>query len=179
MEAVAIKEQPEPYVRIAGPADYQECWRLLLQAFNENAMMSLAPDKVSWFLARCLDPQSIPLGDTETRGVIGVIGEPGALVGLAFLTIGELWYSHDKNIEEFLVFVDPEHRRSNNIDLLHQWMKDQVEVTGIPLISGIISNNRTEAKCRLYRRRFQKMGEFFIHFPKNWKTKNPNLTVVG
>jgi GNAT superfamily N-acetyltransferase len=152
-------------VRIAGPDDYQEIWRLLLQGHNENGIFTLSPRKVAWFLTRALLPETIPPGDTSTRGVIGVIGEVGALEALVFVTIGEYWYSDDKFIEEFLVYVDPEHRRSGHADALLKWMKKQVELTGLPLMTGIVSNHRTEAKCRLYRRNLPKAGEFFYLAP--------------
>lgn len=150
-------------VRIATPDDYQEIWRLFLQGHNENGIFSLSPFKVQWFMNRALFPQNIPAGDTGTRGVIGVIGPTKALEALVFVTIGEYWYSDDKHIEEFLVYVDPEYRKSDHADALLQWMKDQVAITGLPLMTGIVSNHRTEAKCRLYRRAFPKAGEFFFY----------------
>jgi len=98
--------------------------------------------------------------------VIGVIGPVGALEALVFVTIGTFWYSNDSHIEEFIVYVDPEYRRSNHAHALMDWMKEQVEITGLPLVTGIISKERTEAKCRLYRRMFPKVGEFFLISPK-------------
>ena len=154
-------------VRAATPDDYQEIWRLFLQGHNENGLFSLSPFKVQWFMNRALFPQNIPVGDTGTRGVIGVIGPTKALEALVFVTIGEYWYSDDKHIEEFLVYVDPEYRKSDHADALIQWMKDQSEGTGLPLMTGIVSNHRTEAKCRLYRRALPKMGEFFYYAPKS------------
>ena len=153
-------------VRIAHAVDYQEIWRLFLQGHRENGLFTLAPEKVQWFMNRVLHPESIPPGDTGSRGVIGVIGDPGALEGLVFLTIGTYWYSHQKHIEEFIVYVDPECRKSEHAQELVQWMKDQVEITGLPLMTGIISTHRTEAKCRLYRRMLPKIGEFFLLSPK-------------
>lgn len=153
-------------VRVASPEDHQEIWRLFLQGHKENGIFTLAPEKVQWFLTRALAPYTIPAGDTGPRGVIGVIGPVGALEGLVFVTIGEYWYSNDKHIEEFLVYVDPECRKSNHAHALIDWMKEQVEATGLPLMTGIISNERTEAKCRLYRRMLPKIGEFFYLAPK-------------
>ena len=40
------------------------------------------------------------------------------------------------------------------------------QVYAQPLVTGIMSNVRTEAKCRLYRTRFTKIGEFFYLGPK-------------
>jgi GNAT superfamily N-acetyltransferase len=153
-------------VRIATAADHQEIWRLFLMGHNENGLFPLAPDKVEFFIQRVLHPELIPSGDTGPRGVIGVIGQAGALEGLVFLTIGTYWYTYAKNIEEFIVYVDPEHRRTNHAQALVGWMKQQVEITKLPLITGIISNTRTEAKCRLYRRMLPKIGEFFFVGPK-------------
>ncbi len=152
-------------VRIAGPADYQEIWRLFLQGHNENGLFTLSPRKVDWFLIRALFPDQIAPDDTGTRGCIGVIGPVGKLEAVVFVTIGESWYSDDKYLEEFLVYVDPEYRTSTHAHALLDWMKQQVESTGLPLMTGIVSNNRTEAKCRLYRQRLPKAGEFFLVTP--------------
>ncbi len=153
-------------VRIAGKADYDEVWRLLMKSHDENALFPLAEDKVRWFVNRVIYPESIPEGDTGIRGVIGVIGPVGSVEGLVFLTIGSHWYTHALHIEEYMVFVDPKHRRSSHAKALVQWMKSQVELTGLPLLTGVQSTTRTEAKCRLYQRMLPKIGEFFFVSPK-------------
>jgi GNAT superfamily N-acetyltransferase len=154
-------------IRIAGPNDFEEVWRLLLLGYDENALFRLSEKKAQWFVRRALSPHTIPPGDTGTRGVIGVIGSMGALEGLAFLTIGSYWYTEEHNIEEFIVFVDPDHRKSNHAKALISWMSQQPDEVGLPLITGILSNTRTEAKCRLYSRLMPKAGEFFLVKPKN------------
>jgi hypothetical protein len=161
-------------VRLAIPEDSQEIWRLFLQGHKENGLFTLASEKVQWLLNRVLYPDQIPLGDTGPRGVIGVIGAVGSLEGLIFLTIGQYWYSNDYHLEEWIVYTDPEHRRSHHVQALIEWMKDQVELTKLPLVTGIISTIRTEAKCRLYRRMFPKIGEFFYLGPKG-STLAPGL----
>jgi len=153
-------------VRIARPEDHLEIWRLFLQGYSENGISSLAPEKVNWLINRCLNPDLIPLGDTGSRGVIGVIGPVGALEGVVFVTIGMHWYSYDKILQESIVLVDVEHRKSNHAHVLIQWMKDQSEITGLPLMAGIVSNHKTEAKCRLYRRMLPKIGEVYYYGPK-------------
>jgi|SRR5882762_211628 len=154
-------------VRIATEADRMEIWRLFLGGHKENGLFSLSPEKVDYFLTRVLNPHLIPHGDIGPRGAIGVIGPVGHLEGIVFVTIGSYWYSNDKHIEEFIVYVDPECRVSNHAKALIQWMKDQVEATGLPLVTGILSTERTEAKCRLYRRFLPRAGEFFYLAPKN------------
>src|SRR6516162_8089071 len=158
---------PSPsVVRLATPQDASEIARLLMNLQNENSIFPPDPEKVSWLLGRVLYPERIPPGDVGTRGVIGVIGPVGALEALVFLIIGSFWYSNQYHLEELAVFVEPEYRKSSHAKALVKWMKGQVEITGLPLFTGIISNHRTEAKCRLYRRMLPKVGEFFMLNPK-------------
>ncbi len=153
-------------VRIANPADRDECWRLFLQGHQENGLFSLAPEKVDYVLHRCLFAAAIPATDFGLRGVIGVIGEPGALEALALVTIGEYWYTTDKHLEEMLVYVDHRHRKSRHARALISWMKQQSELTGIPLLTGIVSHERTKSKCALYGRMLPKVGEFYLYSGK-------------
>lgn len=145
-------------VRVAKPDDRQEIWRLFLQGHRENGQFNLAPEKVDYFLSRALCPEAIPAWDTGPRGAIGVIGDVGALEALVFVTIGTYWYSHDRHLEEFIVYVDPECRKSTHARALVGWMKHQSDLTGLPLVTGIISNERTEAKVALYSRMLPKVG---------------------
>lgn len=150
-------------VRVAKPEDRQEIWRLFLQGHRENGQFELAPEKVDFFVNRALHPELIPEWDNGPRGAIGVIGSVGSLEGLVFVTIGTYWYSHARHLEEFIVYVDPECRRSSHARTMVEWMKHQSDITGLPLVTGIISNERTEAKVRLYRRLLPPVGAFFMY----------------
>jgi GNAT superfamily N-acetyltransferase len=166
-------------VRIAGPQDFDECWRMLMESHGENALFPLAEDKVRWFVNRVIYPETIRPDDVGIRGIIGVIGPVGAIEGLVFLTIGSYWYSNALHIEEYMVFVDPKHRRSSHAKALVSWMKQQVEATGLPLITGIMSTHRLEAKCRLYQRLLPKVGEFFYLAPKGSQYSAPALSYMS
>lgn len=161
-------------VRIAGPSDFNEIWRLLMLSHEEGAVFTLAEDKVRWMVDRLLYPERSPPGDPRVRGVIGVIGSMQRLKGLALLCLSSMWYSHDMFIEELTVYVDPEHRKSDCAQILIGWMKKQVDEVGLPLISGVVSNDRTEGKCRFYRRQLPKAGEFFMLPPKGG-----NITILS
>lgn len=150
-------------VRVAKPDDHVEIWRLFLQGHRENGQFNLAPEKVDYFLSRVLFPNAIPEWDTGPRGAIGVIGDIGKLEALVFVTIGTWWYSNDRHLEEYIVYVDPECRRSGHVRALVEWMKHQSDITGLPLVTGIISNHRTEGKVRLYERFLPKIGAFFLY----------------
>jgi hypothetical protein len=66
-------------------------------------------------------------------------------------------------LEELANFTHPDHRKSKHAETLLQWTKMLSDKLEIPLTIGIISNVRTEAKVRLYRRHFPYMGGFFVY----------------
>ncbi len=153
-------------VRIANSEDKDEVCRLFVQGHKENGLFSLDMPKVDWWLTRMLCPQFISPEDSGPRGVIGVIGKPEHLEGLAFLTIGNFWYTKQRHLEEFIVYVDPDYRYKGHNKALIEWMKDQSRLTGLTLMTGIFSTKpRMEAKVRLYERMLPKAGAFFCFEP--------------
>jgi hypothetical protein len=156
-------------VRIANADDKVELWRLFMLGYKENAQFSLAPSKVNFFLDRALCPSAIHPMDTGPRGAIGVIGTAGALEGLAFVIFSNYWYSDDKHLEELIVYVDPAHRKSRHAHALVNWMKLQSDLTSLPLVTGIISTERTAAKVALYERLLPRVGAFFLWTPTGAK----------
>ncbi len=166
-------------VRLAKPEDKPELVRLFLMAHNENGMFQPAPEKASWYMDRALCPEMIHFLDTGPRGAIGVIGPVGKLEAFAFVIIGEYWYTTQKHLEELIVYVDPQCRRSDHAKALVQWMKDQSDLTGIPLLTGVISNDRTEAKVRLYSRWLPPIGAFFMYNGVGKGSVHGSTSVVG
>lgn len=135
----------------------------MLQSHKENGLFAMNGEKVDWFLRRFLFPEAIPPEDTGIRGVIGVIGDTGELEALCGMAVSDIWYTTEKHLADFLVYVDPEHRASEHGTALVQWMKKQSDIIGLPLLSGVVSNKRTEAKCRMFRRMMPKIGEYFLY----------------
>lgn len=156
----------EKNIRLAGPDDYAEIWRMGLAVIKENGLFNPDYAKIDIFVKRFIGIVPIPEYDLGPTGVIAVIGEPGSLEAMTIVGIGEFWYTRDKMLEEFIVYVDPEYRKTTHARRLIKWLKQQSEETGLPLMTGVISNERTEAKCRLYRRILPKVGEFFIYNKK-------------
>lgn len=155
-------------VRVAGPRDYDAVWQLMLMSYDENSVFPLHERKARFHVERAIFPERIPPEDTGIRGVVGVIGAAHKLEALAFLTIGTFWYSEALHLEEFMVFVHPDHRKSGHAKTLLDWMELQVHETGLPLMTGVFSESpRNAAKCRLYQRKFPKLGEFFYLKPKD------------
>jgi len=76
------------------------------------------------------------------------------------------WYTNDKHIEEFMVYVDPRHRRSSHAKALVSWMKSQVRTDWPAIDYWYTIDPSTEAKVRLYERMLPKIGAFFYIAPK-------------
>jgi GNAT superfamily N-acetyltransferase len=153
-------------VRPAHPTDYEEIWKLLRLLHTENGIFDLSEAKVDWLLKRVLFPQLIPQDDLGLRGYMGVIGKPGDLEGFILLIIGSYWYTDTLHLEELATFVHPNHRRSRHAQALLNYSKRMSDAINIPLLIGIISNQRTEAKVRLYRKHFTESGSFFLYNAK-------------
>ncbi len=170
-------------VRLAGIADRAEVIRLLLLGHIENGLFPLDRPKAEWWIDRMLSPELIPEWDTGPRGAIGVIGTPNRLEGIAFVTVSRYWYTNHRHLEEFVVFVDPSCRSNHDGEkvphakALIDWLKEQSRQTGLPLLSGILSQKpRMEAKVRLYQRMMPKAGAFFCFDPS--LTANSSSAVV-
>lgn len=172
--------QPSPsIVRPAVPADREDIWRLFLMVHRENGIFKLSPEKVEFFFQRAIFPELISPDDTGPRGEIAVIGPVGKIEAICFVIIGSFWYTQEKHIEELVLYVDPEYRRSNHVRALVQWMKDASEALGIPVLTGIMSNHRTEAKVRLYRRLLPEIGAFFLYPNEPHKGNGHDIGLVA
>ncbi|MDE2101789.1 MAG: hypothetical protein KGL39_31370, partial [Patescibacteria group bacterium] len=64
-------------------------------------------------------------------------------------------------------YVRPEFRRTSNARDLIEFGKHCAKELGIPLVIGVVSNERTRAKMELYRRRLgDPVGGYFMYPPK-------------
>jgi hypothetical protein len=101
-------------------------------------------------------------------GILGAIGSPGSIEALIYILVSSFWYSNESHLEELFTYVAPQYRKSRNaVELMHfaKWCVDQ---SGLPLVIGILSNERTAGKVRLYQRQFDKpAGNFFFYAKKN------------
>jgi hypothetical protein len=150
-------------IRRAVPEDRESIWTLLKLLHAENGVGSISEHKVNWLLDRVLYPESIPEGDMGPRGYMGVIGPVGQVEGMVLLNVGSYWYSDEPLLQEMMNFVHPNHRKSNHAKTLLSWGRYMSDKTGVPLLIGVLSNTRTEAKVRLYRRFLPEAGAFFLY----------------
>lgn len=145
-------------VRIGTPDDVHGVMNVALMCCNENALSPPNPEKLLQDIWAALNLQ---------RGICGVIGTPGAIVEAAVvLRIGTQWYSDEQILEERAVFVRPEFRsaRGGRAKNLVNFSKRAADYLGMPLTIGVLSNDRTEAKVRLYRRLIgEPAGAYWIY----------------
>lgn len=113
-------------------------------------------------------------------GIIGVIGPVGDIHAAIGLTLSRYWFTKEWHLEEMFNFVRPDHRRGNTYaeDLIH-FAKGCAEMEGIdlPLVIGVLTNKRVEAKVRLYRKALGvPSGAFWVYNAKGWREQaNPEF----
>lgn len=149
-------------VRLAGPQDEEELFTLATNLHTENAIYRMNPDKVRAEIRASLSGQTDNAGnDVPQQGIIGIVGQR-VIEGAAWLVYMQDWYTDDYSLQERFIHVKPEYRRSTNAKDLLAWAK-RVAVHTCPLHIGIFSNERTEAKIRLYRKQLgEPVGAFWL-----------------
>jgi hypothetical protein len=144
-------------VRKAIPSDEPELMEMCRKLHQENGIFSFSERKVRDVLQSAWNGKG---------GIIGVIGSPGKLESSICLTIGDYFYTDDFHIGELWNFVLPEHRKSPNAKEMIRFALRCSDEIGLPLIIGVLSNERTAAKLRLYHRLLgEPAGGFFVHRP--------------
>ena len=77
-----------------------------------------------------------------------------------------MWYSDSRILEEKAIFIHPDYRsaKGGRARRLVEFAKRCAGELDIPLLIGVLSNDRTEAKVRMYERQFGKAtGAFFLY----------------
>lgn len=146
-------------VRSVTPEDFPQLMELCNQLYKENGARN-----VDWGIVE----RVIIDGVNGKGGVIGVIGPKGGdLTGMIYLRFSSMWYSNEEILEELFCYVPETARRSSNAKSLIEFGMAASERLRIPLLIGIISNDKTEAKIRLYTRLLGKpAGAFFLYGAK-------------
>lgn len=145
-------------VRIGTPEDLDQLMGLATRACGENGFIAPNMQKVL---------EQIWAAVNRDRGLCGVIGPVGGEIeGAILLRITDFWYSDTPVLEEKGLFIRDEYRsaKGGRARRLCEFAKSAADTLGIPLLIGVLSNSRTEAKVRLYRRQFgEPAGAFFLY----------------
>lgn len=147
-----------PYrVDFATPADEPALMDMCRRLHAENGMFALDEDMVRAMLWRAFDKQG---------AIIGVIrGDTVPIEGVLYMLISRFWYSRQEHLEELFNFVHPDRRNPpGRAKALIGFAKECADRLAIPLVIGVVSNERTEAKVKLYQRQLGRpAGAFFLY----------------
>ncbi|API52848.1 hypothetical protein BMW22_15595 [Rhizobium leguminosarum] len=151
-------------VRYAVPQDEDKIVSMISLLHDENGLFPLSEKRVREYMQRYF---------RQEGALIGAIGDVGDPVASIYLGIEQPYYSETWYLNEAWNFVHPDHRRSDYAKQLLAWAKHVSEQMSLPLMVGIVTNHRTEAKVRLYEKQLEKAGAFFVwnrHFagPSAW-----------
>ena len=149
-------------VRLATPKDEEKIWDLLMLMHEENGFFEMDNDSVREMVRKVLNREN---------GIIGVIDGEEEIEAAVCLVIDKLWYAKTWCLNDVFNFVAPKYRRSTRAKSLISFAKRYSDQVGIPLLMGIVSNVRTEAKIKLLERQLKKAGAFFIY---NYGGENHN-----
>lgn len=146
------------HVRVATTKDFDGVMQLASQVSRENGIFEPTLDMVASDVWASLN---------HDHGIIGVIGpEGGMLEGFVLLRVGNTWYSQAEIIEEKTVFVSQKFRsaKGGRARKLCEFSKKVADELGLPLLIGILSNQRTRGKIEMYKRVFgDPAGAFFLY----------------
>lgn len=141
-------------VRKARLADRPRILKMCEENHADNGQFSYSKHKVEEMIDRAF---------SNGGAVIGVVGQ-SEIEGMIVLLISQFWYTEDWCLEELMNYVSPPFRRSNNAKDLIRFAKRCSDEIDIPLVIGVVSNERVEAKMRLYKREMgEPVGGYFIH----------------
>jgi GNAT superfamily N-acetyltransferase len=149
-----------PDVRLATPDDLPVIMELMRVACHEDAQHEMDEEKVLRMVMRHYDKHG---------AMLAVIGEPGEPVAYCLSILDEIWYAAPGTMQllELSLFVHPGHRRTNYAKQLMNFMKQASEGLSLDLTIGVFSNERTQAKIRLYQRQFKTVGAYFMYSPQH------------
>lgn len=142
-------------VRLALPADEEGLMEHVHMLHGENGLFPLSETKARGIVNRALNRQGI---------IVGVIGDPGALEASICLCLDQPYYSDAFQLTELWNFVAPPRgKRAGHAKKMIEFAKLCSDRMAIPLTIGVLSNERVEAKQRLYERQLEPAGVFFVH----------------
>ena len=144
-------------VRTGTPEDIISMMDLALSANEENGLFEPSAPKLLGEIWSSLNLH---------HGIVGIIGKPGETLQAACLLRAEaMWYSDKMCLIERGIYVAPEFRaaKGGRASKLADFAIEASVKLGMPLVIGVLSNQRTEGKVKLYERKFGKpAGAYWI-----------------
>lgn len=154
-------------VRLASASEEDDVMEMCREVHSENGLVSMDEDQVRSMLRKAFNKEC---------GIIGVIGEPGALEAIIMIVMTNFWSSKDTHLEELFSYVRKPFRTKSagpdtivipHAEALIRFAKKCSDEIGVPLVIGIITNKRMAGKVRLYRSILGcPAGAYFVINPK-------------
>ncbi len=144
-------------VRKAIPDDAPELMQMCRDGFEEHNQFKMSERRVEEMMDKAF---------RRGGAIIGVVGDTGSLQASIYLHIGQHWYTEEYSLDELWNYVIPAFRRSTNAKDMISFGKRCSDELDIPLVVGVVANERTKAKMELYRRQLgDPVGGYFVHRP--------------
>jgi hypothetical protein len=140
--------------------DRDEILEVCKEDWRENSCFSLSEEKLERKIDDILE---------KGEGVVGIIRR-SEIEAIMIMQISQSWNSTDFCLEELLNFVRPQYRRSTNAKDMIQFAKRCSDELDIPLVIGVVSNERTAAKIQLYERQLGKSCGGVFMYSRNSQT---------
>lgn len=144
-------------VRKAGSLELEPLWEFMCANTSENALFAVDYSQFRWLLEEALNG--------KTSIILVIDGERG-YAAVMWLTLERPWYSAEWVLGERWVYVHPDYRNTDCWEKLIDFAKTSAIEMGLPLVMGISTNCRVDAKIRLYRRKLPLIGGLFLFDPR-------------
>lgn len=166
---------PRPLdVRLATISDEEAALELMCIAQREQPIFTLNYNKIRGVIQRCTRPQA---AEGKFGALALIDGPDGTLEGYLLMLVTQHWFTDDWHVDEISNFVRPDIRkvRPGHARKLINFAKWFAEAMDMPLIMGILTTKRLEAKIKLYGRQLIPAGCVFVHNTGHGKS----LTEMG
>ena len=145
-------------VVIATPEWEEGIYKLLVEMHQETALASLDEAKSRWWIRKGLN---------RDKAIVGAIGTPDRVEASIGLFVGNFWYapSDDVHLEDHWNYCGQEYRKSRHAHAMLDWARQVQTAMGMPVILGVLSTKRTQAKVELFKRAIGKdsmVGGIFV-----------------
>lgn len=141
-------------IRMAEAEDIPDALELCASLYHEEGVLfEIDPDK-----ARAAIKSFVSNGV-----VVLAFSNDGEMVGCAAAVVDTMWWSKTPFLRCVFCYVLPEFRRSTFARDMLRSIKRAGEALGVKTVSDVLSERRTEGKCRLYQREFRELGKVFIY----------------
>lgn len=139
-------------VRRAGIHEIGAIIDLLIAMHVENGLFSLSEAKMARQVRQLV-----------LQGSCYAVLDGDRIVGIVGLDVATPWYSDERHVGDYFLFIHPDYRSTDAGDLLIEAGDAWAAERGMKYLSGPVTPDRPEVKMRWYRSRgFKLIGGLFL-----------------